>query len=79
MTPHSGEPVIDDAECRAHAARIFHLYRSTTCKHRLHVVQRCRRRCKWCFAPCWCRCHGRWGRVRGVVRAAVVAWGGARR
>lgn len=61
-----------DAEYRERAASVFHLYRSTTCKHKLHG-QRCRRRCKWCRAECWCRCHGRWGLVRALARALATA------
>jgi hypothetical protein len=32
-----------------------HFYFSTACRHELH--DRCLLTCKWCGAPCMCRCH----------------------
>jgi hypothetical protein len=44
----------DEAKIRELRTRP-HLYVSTACRHELH--DQCRLTCKWCSAPCMCRCH----------------------
>lgn len=40
-------PVVDDT----------HHYLSTACHHGLCRQNKCRLTCKYCDAPCMCRCH----------------------
>lgn len=45
-----------------------HGYFSTACEHDLH--DRCRLKCKFCDAPCFCSCHGSTAQAATGARAA---------
>ena len=51
LTIQTGEPV----EVTGLAEEPAHVYLSTACLHGFH--DRCRMKCKFCQADCFCQCH----------------------